>query len=105
MCFARVDENRVVADQEHRPVGHEVGQDEAGQRAAELQAGPAGAGEDPLVGGAMARGEPAEGPEQVGDGVSARGQDGGDEQQAEPPGSGPDEGRGERIQQRQRLGW
>ena len=66
------------------------------RRAAELEARPSGAGEDPLVVGAMARGQPAERPEQVGDGVSARGQDRGDEQQAETSEGGPREDGGRR---------
>jgi hypothetical protein len=51
----------IVADEEHRAGGEQVFEQEGGQGAAELGAGPRGAGEDALVVGAMAWGERAEG--------------------------------------------
>jgi hypothetical protein len=70
----------VVADQDHRVVGGQVPQDESGQGTAEPQIGPGGPGEDPLVIGVVARGQPAERAQEVGDGASALREDRGDEQ-------------------------
>jgi hypothetical protein len=75
----------------------------AGQRTAEVDTGPGGAGENALVIGAVARGEPAEGPNEVGDSASALGEDRGNQEQGEAARGGPREDWGEDLEQRQSL--
>ena len=91
----------VIADYDDGPLGQEVSEEEAGHGAAQSQPGPGGAGEDPLVVGAVAGRERAEGAEQVGDGAAARGEHGGGHQQDEPLVGRLGEDRGENVQQRQ----
>src|SRR5205814_307900 len=58
-------------------------------------------GEDALVAGGVARGQVADGAQQVGDGVPAGGQDGGERQQGEAAVGGLGEGGGEFLEQQQ----
>jgi hypothetical protein len=75
----------VVADEEHPPVGDRAREDEAGPGTARARPRPGGAGEGALVVGPVARGERPEGAEQIRDGVPAPGEEGGGEEEGEPP--------------------
>ena len=95
----------VVADEDDRAIGDQVAEYEAGQGTAEVEGRPGGSGEDTLVVGAMSGGEPAEGAREVGDGATAGGQDGGEQEGDEPAAGRLGEGGGEFGQQRDRFGW
>jgi hypothetical protein len=88
----------VIADEGDRLPGGQELEDLPGEETSQLQAGPAGLGEDPLVGGDVSGRQRAEGPQQVGDGASPGGQDGGGEQDQEAPERGPAEDWGERAE-------
>jgi hypothetical protein len=71
------------ANEDDRVAGADAMEDEPGKCAAEPQSRPGGAGQDALVVGAMPRGQDAEGPERVGDGVTTLREECGDEQDDE----------------------
>jgi hypothetical protein len=70
----------VISSQGNRTSGNEVSEDPASQAAAQVEKGPAAAGEEAVIAGRVARGQHTDGAQDVGDGVAANGQDGGDQQ-------------------------
>ena len=89
----------VVASQEDSAVGHEVVEDPAGQAAGQPPGGPAALGEDAVVAGGVARGQGAEGAQEVADGAAADGQDGGQGQDDEAEEGGSGEGAGQGVEE------
>src|SRR5262249_49682790 len=71
---------------------------EGGGRARQRPGGPAIAREEGVIAAVMARAESAEGAEEVGDGMGADGEDGGQGQQDEAAIGGPSEGRGQGVE-------
>jgi len=89
----------VVAGQEDRAVGQQVFDDPAGQELGQPPAGPAPLGEEAAVAGGVAGGERPQGAQEVGDGVTADGEQGGAQQQGEAQGGGRGEGAAEGAEQ------
>lgn len=98
--LAPVRADRVVADEQNRPGGPELPDDEPGQQRGEAKAGPLGLGEDLVVAGGSPVAEPADETEEVADGAAAGAEDAGDGQQS---GAGEDGG-GEGGANRERMG-
>ena len=97
--------HRVVADQHHGAIGEQVVEQEPDQGAAQRQPGPRGAGQDAAVVGGMTGGQLPEGPQHIGDGASAGGEDGSDQQGGDALVGGVGEVQGQNLDERVRLGW
>lgn len=95
---ARVLGDGIVNGQLDDPLGGEAGQGRRGEAAGQRPGGPAIAGEEGVIAAGFARGEPAEGAQQVGDGMGADGEDGGEGQQDEAAIGGSGEGRRQRVE-------
>jgi len=95
----------VVADEHDRAVRDDVVEQEPGEGGPELDAGPRGSGQDPVVAGRVAGGEVADGAEEVGDGPPAGRQDGGHQEGREPVERRGGEGREEGQRHGAGFGW
>jgi hypothetical protein len=82
LAFVPID--RVVPDRRRRPDREDMGEQAAGEGAAEFEAGPPGGREEPLVAGPAPGRHNAGGSQYIGDGPPASGQDGGAEEGHEP---------------------
>jgi len=91
--------NGVIASQEDRAGGQQVVEGPAGQESGQPPARPAPLREDAPVAGRVAGGERPHGPEEVGDGVPADGQQGSGQQEGAAEGGGLGEGPTEGIDQ------
>src|SRR5205085_8911285 len=67
----------VIAGQEDPAGGHQVVEGPAGQAPCQSPGGPAALGQDPVVTGGVTRGQGTEGTQEVADGASSDGEDGG----------------------------
>src|SRR5207245_309821 len=76
----------------------------AGQAAAQIEKGPAAAGEEAVITGRITRGQQADGAQGVGDGVAADGQGRGQQQDGKAEKSWAAEDRGEGFNERAGLG-
>jgi hypothetical protein len=103
--LALVPIDRVIADENDRPGGGEMSQNESRQSAAEFESRPGRAGEYALVGGAMPWREVSERAENVSDSSSPGGQQRTDQERGEPLVGGVGEMQGQNLHQRVRLGW
>src|SRR5262249_48847056 len=94
----------VVADQHDCAGGPIASQQKARQEGGQTQARPVGLGQDTVVAGGSARSQVAEGAQQITDGASAGGQNGGDGEQLGPRESGRGGGRGKEGEHGQGIG-
>src|SRR5215217_9061134 len=84
-----------LAGQGDRLIGAEAAEEDAGQGAGQRPGRPAPPREDAVVAGGVAGGQPADGPQEVGDGATAGGQDGAGHEGGESPEGRRGEGAGE----------
>lgn len=81
--FALVAIDGVIANEGKGAIGEKMADDESSQEASELESGPGSGGEDTLIAGFVALGKRSEGSQEVGDGASSGGEQGGSHERGE----------------------